>query len=95
MIILNSVEKIIKKRISIENVIETLMDVDKLKHVCLTADELNLFKYIPNPSVFTVNGEERNDKWANQKVKNIEQLQLTLEKYVNTQTEARIISQLC
>lgn len=50
MILLQKAEEYIKEKISIENILKKLNEVDKIKFSIFNKDQLNIFNTIPNPN---------------------------------------------
>lgn len=49
--LLNRTKRVIQENLNISNILKKLLELEKLKYILLTGDQLNLFQYIPKPLV--------------------------------------------
>ena len=63
--LLNRTKRILQENLNISNILKKLLELEKLKYILLSGDQLNLFQYIPKPLVQLPNNTVPSDNSFN------------------------------
>lgn len=82
MMFVQKAEDYIKEKISIENILKKLNEVDKIKFSLFNKEQLNLFNTIPNPNFNEIFSQNQNQNEEYNSMSQIDQLWRKYEFYI-------------